>query len=83
MVAITNYLNAHTFPNFQPILMLLVSKFMVDKEFSDKTYISLGLLSPLMNCLDRCSTYGQICHCDLQNRCVHEIISFRMLKTNT
>ena len=40
-------LNAHFFPNFQPILMILVSKFMVKRALSDKSYLSLRLLSPL------------------------------------
>ena len=48
MLAILNYLNAHNLPIFQPILMILVSKFMVHRALSDKTYLSLGLLSPLM-----------------------------------
>ena len=47
MLAILNSLNAHNFPIFQPILMILVSKFMVYRALSDKTYLSLGLLSPL------------------------------------
>ena len=47
MLAILNSLNAHSFPIFQPILMVLVSKFMVHRAFSDKTYLSLGLLSLL------------------------------------
>ena len=47
MSAILNFLNAHNLPIFQPILMILVSKFMVHRAFSDKTYLSLGLLSPL------------------------------------
>ena len=47
MLAILNSLNAHNFPIFQPILMILVSKFMVPRALSDKTYLSLGLLSPL------------------------------------
>ena len=41
------FLNAHSLPIFQPILMILVSKFMVHRALSDKTYLSLGLLSPL------------------------------------
>ena len=36
--------NAH----LQPILMIFVSKFMVHRALSDKTYLSLGLLSPLI-----------------------------------
>ena len=47
MLAILNSLNAHNFPIFQPILRILVSKFMVHSALSDKTYLSLGLLSPL------------------------------------
>ena len=48
MLAIFNSLNAHYLPIFQPILMILVSKFMVYRVLSDKTYLSLGLLSPLI-----------------------------------
>ena len=48
MLAILNSLNSHNFPIFQPILMILVSKFMVHRALSDKTYLLLGLLSPLM-----------------------------------
>ena len=47
MLAILSSLNAHSFPIFQPILMILVSKFMVYRALSDKTYLSLGSLSPL------------------------------------
>ena len=47
MLAILNSLNVHHLPMFQPILMILVSKFMVHRALSDKTYLSLGLLSPL------------------------------------
>ena len=42
MLAILN-----NFPIVQPILMILVSKFMVHRSLSDKTYLTLGLLSPL------------------------------------
>ena len=49
MSAILNSLNAHNLPIFQPILMILVSKFMVYRALSDKTNLSLGLLSPLKN----------------------------------
>ena len=49
MSAILNYLNVHNFPTSQPILMKLVSKFMVYRALSDKTYILSGLLSPLRN----------------------------------
>ena len=44
MLAILNSLNAHNLLIFQPILMKLVSKFMVYRALSDKR---LGLLSPL------------------------------------
>ena len=47
MSAILNSLNAHIFPIFQPIFMILVSKFKIYRALSDKTYLSLGLLSPL------------------------------------
>ena len=46
MLAILNSLNAHNFPIFEPILMILVSKFMVHRAISDKTYLFSGLLSP-------------------------------------
>ena len=46
MLAILNSLNAHNLRIFRPILMILVSKFMVHRALFDKTY-SLGLLSPL------------------------------------
>ena len=48
MLAILNSLNAHNLPIFQPSLMILVSKFMAHTALSDKTYLSLGLLSPLI-----------------------------------
>ena len=47
MLAILNFLNAHNFTLLQPILIILVSKCMVHRVLSDKTYLSLGLLSPL------------------------------------
>ena len=46
MLAILNFSNAHNLPIFQPIL-ILVSKFMVHRALSDKTYLSFGLMSPL------------------------------------
>ena len=51
MLAISNSLNAHNLPIFQPILMILLSKIIVHRALSDKTYLSLGLLSPLTLCL--------------------------------
>ena len=50
MMAILNSLNAHNFSIFDPILMILVSNFMIHRVLSDKTYLSLGL-SPLINCV--------------------------------
>ena len=47
MSAILNSLNGHNFLIFQPILMTLVSKFMVYRALSDKTHLFLGLRSPL------------------------------------
>ena len=47
MLVILNSLNVHNLPIFQWILMILVSKFMVHRVLSDKTYLSLGLLSSL------------------------------------
>ena len=49
MLAILTSLNTHNLPIFQPILMVLVSKLMVHRALSDKVYLSLGLLSPLIN----------------------------------
>ena len=46
MSTILNSLNAHNFLIFQPILMILVSKFVVYRALSDKTYLLLGLRSP-------------------------------------
>ena len=59
MLAILNSLNAHNFPIFQPILMILVSKFMVHRALSDKIYLSLGLLSPLIHMENQISTCPQ------------------------
>ena len=53
---------AHNFPIFKPIVMILVSKFMVHRVLSDKAYLSLGLLSPLSfkpDCLS--SALSSIC----------------------
>ena len=46
MLAILNSLNAHNFPIFQQLLMIRVQKLIVHRALSDKTYLSLGLLSP-------------------------------------
>ena len=71
MLAILNSLNAHNLPIFQPISMILVPKFIVHRSLSDKTYLLLGLLSPLRvdnsnvyqnrreyNCLLNCHFYN-------------------------
>ena len=47
MLAVLNSLNSHYSPIFQPIWIILASKFMIHGTFSDKTYLLLGLLSPL------------------------------------
>ena len=62
MLAILNSLNAHNLPIFQPMLMILVSKFMVHRALSDKTYLSLGLLSPLMHLGSWSVTHLYHCH---------------------
>ena len=49
MMAILNSLNAHNFLIFQPILMTLVSKFMVYRALYDKKQLSLGSRSPLID----------------------------------
>ena len=56
MSAILNSLNAHNFLIFQPILMTLVSKFMVYRALPDKTYLLLGLPSPKLR-LEFCHTF--------------------------
>ena len=48
MSALLNSSNAHNLPIFQPILMILVSKFMVYRVLSGKTCLILGLLSPTL-----------------------------------
>ena len=48
MSAILNSLNVHNFLIFQPILMTLVLKFMVQRALADKIYLLLGLRSPLI-----------------------------------
>ena len=48
MLAILNSLNAHSFPIFQPILMILVSKFMVHRAIS----CSMGAYAILLTCIE-------------------------------
>ena len=62
MLAILNFLNAHNLPIFQPILMILVSKFMIHRALSDKIYLSLGLLSPLNKLIYLSSSGSKDCN---------------------
>ena len=48
MLAILNSLNANNLTIFQPILMILVSKFMIHRALSEKTHVLIRLLSPLI-----------------------------------
>ena len=57
MSAILNSLNAHNFPIIQPILIKLVSESIVYRALSYKTYLQLGLRSPLRRCLSRPKGY--------------------------
>ena len=43
MLVILNSLNDHNFPIFQPILMILVSKFKVHRALSDKNILIIIL----------------------------------------
>ena len=65
MLALLNSLNAHNFPIFQPTLMIIVSKFMVHTALSDRTYLSLGLLSPLSKQRGSRSESSSIFHLNL------------------
>ena len=40
MLALLNSLSAYNLSIFQPVLRILVSKFMVHRALSDKTYLS-------------------------------------------
>ena len=60
MLAILIFLNAHNLSIFQPNLMILVSKFMVHRAHSDKIYLSLGLLSPLIIFMSIYGVYQEI-----------------------
>ena len=46
MLAILNLLNAHNLPIFQPILMILVSKFIVHRALSDKNILIIRVAVP-------------------------------------
>ena len=55
MLAILNSLNANNFPIFQPILMILVSKFMIHRALSDKNILTIRLAVPfnrIRNCIN-------------------------------
>ena len=69
MLAILNSLNVHNFLIFQPILMTLVSKFMVYRALSDKTYLLLGLRSPLK------TTYTHLIGVCISARSEHRLLS--------
>ena len=46
MLAILNSLNAHNVPILQPILMIVVSKFMVHRALSDKNILIIWVAVP-------------------------------------
>ena len=68
MLAILNSLNVHNFPIFEQILMILVSKFMIHRVLSNKTYLSLGLLSPLG--VDKLNIFALIIKLSHQDQCL-------------
>ena len=78
MPGILNSLNAHNLLIFQPILIILVSKFMVDRALPDKTYLLLGLLSPLRNRLALAVNCCVIIHC-LEVSCKEDQIASAQL----
>ena len=69
MSSILNSLNAHNLPIFQPILMILVSKSMVHRALSDKTYLSFGLLS-LLSVTKYIGVGGSVSICPLSIMCI-------------
>ena len=75
MLVILNSLNSNNLPIFQPILIILVSKCMVHRALSDKTYLSLGLLSPLRV---KCSIIHATEPLSLQNHCTRKALSSRV-----
>ena len=80
MLAILNTLNAHNLPIFQPILMILVSKFVVHRALSNKKYLFPFKLH--MYCyiryprLNRCSLLPCICFFILYS-CLAEMIEYK------
>ena len=78
MLAILNSLKAHIFPILQPIMMILVSKFMVYRALSDKIYLSLGLLSPLRLIF---AAYWEIFHAFLLSADFFQISFFFLKKS--
>ena len=65
---------------FQPILMILVSKFMVRRALSDTTYLLLGLLSPLSSLVVSATVHsGAVVLLLLRKFCV---LTSSVIKTN-
>ena len=58
MSAILNSFNAHNFLIFQPLLMKLVSKFIVYRTLSDKTFLLLISIDFSIYSLNIITTYG-------------------------
>ena len=56
MLVILNSFNAHNLPIFQPILKILVSKFMVHRALSEHTII--GVAVPFNVSMKRQDKYG-------------------------
>ena len=50
-MTILNSLKTHNSPIFELFLMIRLSIFMLHRALSDKTYLSLGLLSPFIQIL--------------------------------
>ena len=67
MLAILKSLNAHNLPIFQPILMILVSKFMVRRALSDKKILIIRVAVPF-------KYYHFFLH---RKQCVHSVVRYR------
>ena len=80
MLAILNSLDAPNFPIFQPILMILVSKFMVHATPSDKPYFSLELLYSL-RVLSRILYLSRICEKTLNNHAYINLVGLLLKKS--
>ena len=59
MLAILSSLNAPNFPIFQPILMILVSKFMVHRALSDRIILIIRVADPFKKSQIRCNRESQ------------------------